>query len=358
MSKPKSVALVLPAYPLGGAERQAFVMASTLIEKCDIDIIDVASNIKCRVVGNINVIGCGVDVIGLNLENKIVRRILRYYRLFLLLFFLMRSEYKSFIFYSPIFFFLALPLKLAGKKVIISLRENKPDLYGFISRLSLRSASYIYTNTPSVKDHLEVLSVKCDLFLNEITMTNSVIKYESKYTKNILMISNVEPHKRIDFVIRSLANTDYTLTVCGRIENKSYHDFCVRAAKDSKVVVKFMGLLSHAEMSNLMTKPFIFIHASVVEGTSNAILDAINLRMPLLVSDIAENRYLVDDMRDFIFAADNQESLIGALDGLEKSINKDGYIELQEYLKYRVSVKFSGKNTVELVDQLNRIFST
>ena len=62
---------------------------------------------------------------------------------------------------------------------------------------------------------------------------------------------------------------------------------------DSNVI--FAGFVYGDDVTRLMLNCYCYIQPSDVEGLSPVILSVMGLGVPLIVSDIAENKYAVDD---------------------------------------------------------------
>lgn len=341
------VLLVIPEYPLGGAERQIFELANSYDNL--FQVIDLKSSKKSRTVDNVDIMGFDIDVLHLKTKNKIVRRFKRYWCLLKLFFKFYSMNADTIVFYNPIFLSLAFFLKIFSDfKIVFSIREYKSSLFSVVGVYLFKKMDLVYTNTPRVKMKLSELGVNCELVLNTITSIN----VDDKLKRNkdeILVISNLEPHKAIHILLYATKNMSLTINIAGKISNSVYFDYCKKIAEESCCRVNFLGAIPQDNLQEYLKNATCLVHPSILEGTSNAILDAISTGTPLLVSDIPENSYLVDDLDVFLFCANDISDLQLKLKFLLN--NSEDYIVLSklEYLKSRLGIKFSAENLNKIV---------
>ena len=343
--------LIAPEYPLGGAERQMFELAKS--NKDSFQLIDLKSADKNRIIDGVNIIGLGTDVLHLNTKNKVIRRFKRYFSFYSLLIKLKKERAGTVVFYNPIFFLLAYFLKKnTDIKVVFSMREYKPSLFKFLNLYILKKIDLIYTNTPRVKAKLNELGVNCDLILNTINVENT----QQTLTRNkneIFVVSNLEPHKAIHILLYATQNMSLTINIAGRLSNPDYYNYCQSIAKTSSCTINFLGAIPQESLRAYLIKSSCLVHPSILEGTSNAILDAIGTSTPLLVSDIPENSYLVDDLDCFTFRANNTEELKLKLSTLLKNSEETETLNKLELLRARLNIKFSTNNLAQITRLLN-----
>jgi glycosyltransferase involved in cell wall biosynthesis len=134
------------------------------------------------------------------------------------------------------------------------------------------------------------------------------------------------------------------IRVAGKLSNPVYYKKCQKIAENSCCNIEFLGSIEKDAIHKLMKKATCLIHPSLLEGTSNAILDAINTETPLLVSDIPENSYLVDDFNDFLFSSNDELELKSKIEYLLENRFSDEYKSKMRFLNERLSFKFSNKN--------------
>ena len=341
--------VLVPEFPLGGAERQIHELF--LNGNLDANLVDVSSK-KHREFSGVQVSGLGIDIFQKNTKPKLFRVIKRLFSIYKIYKELKKNKVEVVLFYNTIFLPLVPLLKLSNIRVVFSIREFKIGLFRFPFLNLIRMCDSIFTNTPKVSSRLKEEGIHNELILNYINLNQDVPNTERSKSK-LLIISNVQPHKNIDLVIRTIAGSEFTLEVAGKITDKDYHNYCVSLASKYDSKVNFLGLLDHNSMRVKLAECKCLIHPSLMEGTSNAIIDAIMTQTPLLVSDIDENLYLVDDLSAFYFRHDSPEEL---KEKLQFSNLDDNYYEDLRYLKIRVERKFTIEN-LEKICQLIKLKS-
>lgn len=206
----------------------------------------------------------------------------------------------------------ALPLRLFGKKVFISQDgvDWKRDKWPWYGKLFLRLSAFLTAHLP-----------------NEVIFDNVIAKklFEDKFKKEFKFIpfgSELEPNNEISTILEklNLKKGEYYLFVGRFIPDKGLH-YLIPAFKNSKSVKKlvliggspnpspyenelfkmaddqimFPGYVYGNDTNMLMANAYCYIQPSDVEGLSPVVLTVMGLNVPLIVSDIEENEYAVQD---------------------------------------------------------------
>ncbi len=342
--------LVAPDFPLGGAERQMYEAAKLMPNEAV--LVGMKSKGDRRDDSGALVIGLDNDVLHLHIKNKVYRRFKRYLSLFKLYKKIKEEKVSQIVFYNPVFLSLAFFLSFTKVKVAFSIREYKPSIFRGLSLICLKNVDVLFTNTTRVKNKLSELSMTCTLVLNTIHSA-PLVKSNKRCEGAVLVISNLEPHKNLHFLLKATKNMSLKINVAGKISNLSYYNLCKAIADESNCEVNFFGSISQEDLNKQLVTTTCLIHPSLIEGTSNAILDAINTNTPLLVSDIPENSYLVDDFNSFLFSVHDELQLARKVTNLLNTYKTQEYKQQQAYLKNRVETKFSKENLSELVKLLS-----
>lgn len=204
----------------------------------------------------------------------------------------------------------------------------------FVLRLSERTAYLFAHKTISVSQSLQQY---CRNEYKKETMyiPNGVSKKNIKIDEEILskfglvkgqyfvMVSRLVPHKGVHILIEAFQklkdkyNDDpvinkLKLAVVG---GSAYTDNYVRAlhlqaAKNNDVV--FTDFQSGDALDTLYASSTALVHPSLNEGLPLTVLEAMNMNVPVLVSDIPEHLELIRDPR-LIFAENNVDALLESL---------------------------------------------
>jgi len=327
------IVLVAPRIPYGGAERQMVELKNAYKE--EIKLVDLSQNISLDENGSQK----SMNIIGPGLRNKLhrMRCMNTLYR-----------EYSTatdtvFIFYNSVFLWLAYFLRKKGHKVYISLREYNSDFLGAKYQFVLRTLNGVFTNTPRLYNDMQQLGINIKLTLNTISSASTTPNRAvlTRDNTKLLIVSNLEPHKQVLEVLAALKNEKYDIYIAGAMSNIAYTEKCRAIASVSSCKIHFLGSVSRDDLIQHYTTCACFIHASLVEGTSNAIVDAINFETPLIVGNTPENRYLVDDLPDFIWEDGRLDQLVTSTINHARDRS---YIHQQKFLRDRVSLKFGADN--------------
>ncbi len=131
-----------------------------------------------------------------------------------------------------------------------------------------------------------------------IFIPNGVVVREPTFTKkefNVIAVSRLVNWKNIDVLIESCASLGVNLCLIGdgpelvKLQN---------LAVSLKANVLFMGELPAGEIPEYLDKSQCFVLISDYEGLSFSLLEAMNCRVPVIVSDVPGNRSVVQPIQN------------------------------------------------------------
>lgn len=156
----------------------------------------------------------------------------------------------------------------------------------------------------------------------------------------LVFVGRVVSGKRIERLVDLLSLSvfsEHTLLIIGRMDEE-YRETIVTLLEHEGLTesVRFLGSQSPTMTERLIAGAEFYVTASAFEGRPNAVLEALSLGVPALVSDIPAHRGIVKDgVNGFVF-------LDGALDQLNTRIEdlrqrEDGYAGLSRSAKESVA---------------------
>lgn len=162
--------------------------------------------------------------------------------------------------------------------------------------------------------------VKADDFKNKIN-------YSAQDIKRIVYVGRITPHKGIDFLFEALSKiSNVHLDIFGKINDEAYW---LKQIKDKGLErkVSFRGIC--LDLSEKLQEYDIFVLPSLTEGMSNALLEAMAVGLPCIITNISANLEIVFDnvfvqdiqMGDFLL--EDSAVLVNPADaqGLFKAVN-------------------------------------
>ena len=206
----------------------------------------------------------------------------------------------------------ALPLRIFGKKVFISQdgvdwKRGKWPWYG---KLYLRLSAYITSRIPNqvIFDNVIAKRLFEEQFKKQfeyipfgseveaVTEDDSILKkYNLSKGGYYLFVGRFIPDKGLHYLIPAFiqADTDKKLVLVGGSPNPSKYEQKIRQLANENVI--FAGYIYGDDVIRLMLNSYCYIQPSDVEGLSPAVLTIMGLGIPLIVSDIEENLYAVQE---------------------------------------------------------------
>ena len=165
---------------------------------------------------------------------------------------------------------------------------------------------------------------------------------------SIVSVSRLVPWKNLDLLIEACSELGVVLEIAGDGPEEKY---LRNLASEIGASVKFLGNLESQEVIEILSNSKVFALISEYEGQSFALLQAMSLGLPVLVSNIKGNTQVVQDNYNGLVV--NQNSRDSVVQTLNRLIHSS---ELREYLgnnaRSTVKTKFALQNNLELVHNL------
>jgi glycosyltransferase involved in cell wall biosynthesis len=206
----------------------------------------------------------------------------------------------------------ALPLRLFGKKVFISQDgvDWKRDKWPWYGKLYLKISAYITAHIPNqiIFDNVIAKKLFEDRFKKEYRFipfgsevepgngnTDVLDKLNLKKGDYYLFVGRFIPDKGLHYLIPGFknSNSNKKLVLIGGSPNPSPYEQQIFDMGDDRII--FPGYIYGDDVNTLMQNAYCYIQPSDVEGLSPVVLTVMGLNVPLIVSDIEENIYVVED---------------------------------------------------------------
>ena len=150
--------------------------------------------------------------------------------------------------------------------------------------------------------------------------SNNYKNLSDRSSKEILSVGRLEKQKNYQHLIKSIAETDFTLHIVGEGKER---EIIESLAKKLSVNIKFLGILNNKELMNLYSNYKYFISTSNFEGNPKALLEAMSSGCIVIARDIPNNREIINDHHNGILFNDDNINL----NELLKNIKNIGNIE-------------------------------
>ena len=243
--------------------------------------------------------------------------------------------------------------RLFGKRTIVSVRglDWQRDKWGWVARAYLRfceSTSMWCPNATAVvsrtlRDHFEARFGRPVRFI-----PNGVARIEPRAVEGIrrfgigerdyfLYAGRLSPEKGLHVAIEAHRPIETVrLVLAGGSSYSEGYMEDLRAQGDGHVV--FTGFLTGPLLQEIYSNALAFVLPSRMEGLSVALLEAMAYGLPVIASDIPENRELVDECGGYLFRLDDVEDLRRAMRAV--AADPAGAREVGRRARERVRARF------------------
>ncbi|MCC8150502.1 MAG: glycosyltransferase [Lachnospiraceae bacterium] len=231
------------------------------------------------------------------------------------------------------------------KKVITIISDCKHEYashaYAFLAKTLYRRADGVVCQTKEEMDWFPVgVKKKCCILYNQVD--KRFFEYECpQIRKNVVAVGRAVPLKRQSDIIRAFAK------IVDRVEDNLiiYGDGPCRA--DMLQMVDSMGLVGRVflpgkidDVASAIYDARLFVHASEYEGMSNAVMEAMTLGIPCILTDCdggGARELIGDDEYGYLVPVGNIKMLSDRMlfiltdSDEQKRLEKQSYIRAQDF---------------------------
>lgn len=262
----------------------------------------------------------------------------------------------------------AIPLRLAGKKVVVTqfAMDWKRDKWPWYGKLFYLLSNFLTAHIPNetvfdnvfTKEYFEKKYKKSFSFIpygSEVPQpsekTDILRQLELSPGDYFLFVGRFIPDKGLHFLIDAFRNLKTTkkLILIGGSPNPGSYEQQIRSTSDKRII--FPGYIYGEDTNILIKNAYAYIQPSLIEGLSPVILTVMGLGTPLICSNIKENLFITKQ-NAITFESGNSHSLENAIESSLK--NKEEILSKAQSGKIDVSIRF---NWDKIADQYIEIFN-
>lgn len=195
--------------------------------------------------------------------------------------------------------------KVMGAKTVVRYgsADYMVEKWGLIGRLGfrfsewqLRFADAVVAVGPALERRLARLGIKDNVHLIPNALDEPLIPDPAPQLPKepyILAVGRLTPQKNIHNLIygfkrfQEVLGIRSKLLLIGGVDQQAYKDELDSIAN---IDVEFLGFIPRNQLGHYYKNATAYVNSSMHEGCSNAVLEAISYKTPVLLSDIPENR--------------------------------------------------------------------
>ena len=218
----------------------------------------------------------------------------------------------------------ALLLRVAGKRVVISqfAMDWKRDKWPWYGKLFYMVSNYLTAYCPNAVAFDNVFTK--DYFEKKFNRKYNFIPYGSEVKappdnidilnklgiipgEYFLFVGRFIPDKGLHLLVHAFEalNTKKKLVLIGGSPNPNEYEATIKNSKDKRII--FPGYVYGDDTNILMKNAYAYVQPSLIEGLSPVILTVMGLGVPLLCSDIIENKFICGDNASTFISGDKAD---------------------------------------------------
>ncbi len=231
--------------------------------------------------------------------------------------------------------------KRCGVKKVVSYIRNRHSnfIYSFPDKFTLKKVDFLLTNSRAnlrfYREKYNFPKSKSGFIPNGVEIRENIgqglqdkLRQELNLNKKdfiITCVARLHKQKNIDTLIRagkllSKKTDNFKILVCGQGKEK---ESLLRLVKKLNLAKKVIFLGKRDDVWNILNISNVFVLPSSKEGMSNALLEAMSAGLPCIVSDIEENKELVDNVKNgYTFKVGDENDLADKIKRLQEGDKK------------------------------------
>jgi glycosyltransferase involved in cell wall biosynthesis len=156
----------------------------------------------------------------------------------------------------------------------------------FLERRVVKYAKKVISVSPKTVD---LIKGHCNPYVipNGVDMKLYKPDYEKRKGTKLVCLGEIVPHKKFDLIVRAAKDLDCKVILIGPKRDPNYVNKLKQMGGD-KVI--FTGEITEDEMIKTLSRSDIFLHPSIAEAFSMAVIEAMSCGLPLIASDICKDQ--------------------------------------------------------------------
>lgn len=219
-------------------------------------------------------------------------------------------------------------------------------LIGYSHLKIIKSFDVIIACSAGVQEHLLDYGIESIVINNSILLKMEGNEANKSHTKlrDFVTVSTKHPGKNIEFIINTFISAPNLkgclLNVIGFVDQQLQQKY------DNDENIIFHGHVDNP--LQVYAANDCFISASLHEGLPNAVLEALSVCCPVILSDITSHKVIVEGYNDIsrTFSNNSQTSLVAAIKEQKDMLALVDNVRFFELLERRFSPKYMSKNYV------------
>ncbi|MBA6296941.1 glycosyltransferase family 4 protein [Colwellia sp. MB02u-9] len=219
-------------------------------------------------------------------------------------------------------------------------------IIGYLHLKIIERFDSVIACSAGVQEHLLEYGIESFVINNSILLKVDNYEANKTHTKlnNFVTVSTMHPGKNIEFIIKTFISDpnlkECSLNIIGFVHSELQQKY-----------KKHVNIIFHGYVDNplqVYASNDCFISASLHEGLPNAVLEALSVCCPVILSDITSHKVIVEGYNDIgrIFSNNSQSSLAAAIKEQKRMLDLVNNVRFFELLDKRFSPKYMTKNYV------------
>lgn len=163
-------------------------------------------------------------------------------------------------------------------------------------------------------------------------------KYPFLKNKYAFSVARIQPDNNIDLILDSFKqNQAIPLVFVGNWNNSNYGMSLKRKYENTSNLYLFDAIYDQKELNLLRSNCYIYIHGHSAGGTNPALVEAMNLKLPILAYSSGFNEYTTEGKALYFNSSDNLKGLLGSINDLNLNEIRNNMVEIAER-RYKWSI--------------------
>lgn len=167
----------------------------------------------------------------------------------------------------------------------------------YSERLAIKYGDDIITDNKAIEKYVKDEYGRESIFIayagdqvKKLDLSEDIIKQYSLPTNYAFKVCRIEPENNIQLIIEAFIQSDLSLVIIGNWENSSYALMLRNKFKDVENIQLLNPIYDQDILNQIRSNCTIYLHGHSAGGTNPALVEAMNLSLPVFAFDCAYNR--------------------------------------------------------------------
>jgi hypothetical protein len=216
----------------------------------------------------------------------------------------------------------------------------------------VKYSGHIISDNLGIKDYLlneygldsKLITYGGDQVSKIVPQESDLIKYPFLRLKYAFTVARIQPDNNIDLLLNSFdESSTIPFVIVGNWNNSNYGKKLKERYSNRKYLILLDAIYDHRELNVLRSNCKVYLHGHSAGGTNPALVEAMNLALPIVAFDSTFNKYTTNFEAKYFSNSYQLNSILGLLSDEDLFLNSQRmlYLAKKQYTWKHISAQYA-----------------